>query len=252
MSILVIGGLGFIGSNLVSQLRQANQSVDILDIKKESNVLDYQKYDTVFHLGGISSVKAGYDEPLYAFDNVRFLIDVLESIKETKTKLIFASSFVCFNSDLSPYPLSKKVCESYCEMYRKLYKVNVSVARISNVYPNPNGNICKLLEQKKQNKPLEIYGDGNQRRDFIHVDDVVSALIHISNLNLYRNYNVCSGELKSFNELAAVIGGDVKYLKCELPLKEEVVNFLGLKPDIKFWKPEIFIEDYLKENLGVK
>lgn len=250
MKVLVIGGCGFIGSFLCKSLCNLNFQVDVFDLKngdlenvKYLKIFDCKDYDLIFHLGGVSSVKSGYENPLKTSEDISFLVNILESIQNTKTKLVYASSFMVFSKELSPYSLSKNTCENYCRIYSK--RCNVSIARIANVYPNPNGNICNLIKQKKQNESILIFGDGEQKRDFVHVEDVVSALIKISNM-ICSTYHICSGELKSFNQLASLLEAKVKYIP--FSYKEDVENFPQVNPDIEDWIPHNKIENYLKEN----
>lgn len=255
---LITGGFGFIGSRLASKLK--NNLVDVLDFydgnliihrqgiveQKSAINIRYNSYDTIFHLAAVSSINSSYLSPIKTFEvNVFSTIKLLQSIKSSlsrDTKLIFASSFTVHDKNNNHYSLSKKVCEQYCEMYRELHNINVVIVRIGNVYGGRKGIINSLIEQRNQNTPLIIPGDGNQTRDFIHVDDVVSGLIEVENLS--GTFELCTGITKSLNDIANLIGGEKLYAPNSL-----YESFHTNQPNIPNWQPKISLEEYLKKQV---
>lgn len=259
MKYLVTGGCGFIGSKLVAALDPIKNAIDVYDINKRNLIaevgyllekpdLKKEKYDVIFHLGAVASIRAGFEDPIRTINtNVVETVGILDAIKKEDTKLVFVSSCTVYCEDHSPYSLSKKTCEEYCKMYQNLFGVNVAIARIGNAYgePDTRGIVHRLVNQRLNKKPLTVTGDGTQTRDFIHVDDIVSGLIEISKLN--GTFDLCSGEIYNINQLADFLGGPIEYI--QLPPCEgfKVPNKI---PNIPNWKPTIRIEDYLKSKIA--
>ena len=254
MKCLVTGGCGFIGSKLVEALCP-DHNIDVFDVVKKNvvagasylNFPHYENYDVIFHLGAVSSIRASFQDPVKtASTNIIGTVAILDQIAKTNVKLVFCSSCTVYCDEHSPYSLSKKVCEDYCEMYRKLYNTNISIARIGNAFGETDhkGVINRLLNQHKNKELLTITGDGSQTRDFIHVDDIVSGLIEISKIES-GTFDVCSGEVYSLNEIAHMIGGEIEYV----PLPPcEGFHTLNVACNIPNWKPKIPISKYLKSQ----
>ena len=131
--------------------------------------------------------------------------------KKNEVKVLYAGSSSRHHepSD-SPYAMTKFLGEEICKLYRKTYNVNVEIARFYNVYgPHATldekfGNVIGIwLYQAMKGKPLTIVGDGEQRRDFIHVDDLVDGLIRIAKTKLKHDdaWEIGSGINYSINEL---------------------------------------------------
>lgn len=228
--ILVTGGVGFIGSNLIKGLKELNfelVSLDDYSTGLKANELDGVQYikddilninnivndfDFCFHLAAQSRVQPSFSNPEDSFRvNVNGTLKVMEWAKNTKVKVIYAGSSSRHHepSD-SPYAMSKFIGEEVCKLYRNSFKVNVEIARFYNVYgPYSNidekyGNVIGIwISQALKGKPLTIVGDGNQRRDFIHVEDLVNGLIKISKSSLHHEdaWEIGSGINYSVNEL---------------------------------------------------
>jgi len=231
-------------------------------------------YDYVFHLAALPSVPYSIEHPTKTHRvNVSGTYNILKSSLDSKVKkVIFASSSAVYGnknandknaksyeSDLSepesPYALQKMMGEQYCEMFNKVYGLPTVALRFFNVYgerADPNSEhslvIGKFLKLKKEGKPLVIYGDGEQTRDFVHVSDVVNALI-LAMTKPVKNetINVCSGESSSINNIADIISDKKEYLP---PRKGDVLRTLGDNTKAKRllgWEPEITLENGIKE-----
>jgi nucleoside-diphosphate-sugar epimerase len=168
--------------------------------------------------------------------NVDGTLNVLYASYKNKVKrLIFASSAAVYGyikklplkedmapKPVSPYGLHKLIGEYYCQLFSNLYNLETVCLRYFNVYGprmNPNGLyalvIGKFLKLRKENKPLTIYGDGKQTRDFIYVDDVVRAnILAMKSKKVGKGevINICSGKNYSINYIAKLIGGKKIYL----------------------------------------
>lgn len=169
-----------------------------LDIrsKEAKQVILKEKPDVVFHLAAQADVGVSVANPSYdASVNVNGTINILEACREVGVKkLIFASTSAVYgdikadiiseNDETNPisfYGASKLCAESYIKLFYSLYKLPYTILRYGNVYgPNQiakgeGGVIPIFLEKIKTGQPLTVFGDGEQTRDFIYVDDVIKA-----------------------------------------------------------------------------
>ena len=227
------------------------------------------EYDYVFHLAALPSVPYSIKHPTKTHRvNVGGTYNILKGSLDSKVKkVIFASSSAVYgNQELpnietmplkpeSPYAFHKVIGEQYCKMFSDIYNLPTVVLRFFNVYgkrADPNSEyslvIAKFLKLKKEGKPLVIYGDGEQTRDFVHVSDVVNALILAMTKPVENEViNICSGESSSINNIADIISDKKEYLP---PRKGDVLHTLGNSSKAKRllgWESEITIEDGIKE-----
>ncbi len=206
-NVLVTGGAGFIGSNLIKKLIEKGYDVTSLDNYSTGNIENHVngakylnddieniskikiQFDTCFHLAAQSRVQPSFDNPEESFRvNVSGTSKVMEWSKENDVKVIYAgSSSKHHNPSDSPYAMYKFMGEEVCKLYRKSFGVNVEIARFYNVYgPGENidekyGNVFGIWRAKiAKGEPLPIVGDGQQKRDFIHVFDIVEGLQKIA------------------------------------------------------------------------
>ena len=229
-NILVTGGVGFIGSNLIKVLIDQGfnvTSVDDYSSGLKSNEVKGAKYinldiesidkvdgkfDLCIHLAAKSRVQPSFKAPNEYFRvNVQGTMKIMEWAKKNKVKVVYAgSSSKHHDPSDSPYAMYKYLGEEGCKLYRNSYNVNVEIARFYNVYgPNESldeehGNVIGIWRSKvKKNLPLPIVGDGNQRRDFTHVFDIVNALIKIADSNKKHEdaWELGTGMNYSINEL---------------------------------------------------
>lgn len=205
-NILVTGGAGFIGSNLIKKLIDEGYNVTSLDnystgtneneVKEAKYITDdienivklKMKFDVCFHLAAQSRVQPSFDDPLESVRvNVLGTSKVVEWAKINNVKVVYAgSSSKHHDPSDSPYAMTKFLGEEICKLYKKSYNVNIEICRFYNVYgPGENvdekfGNVIGIWSAKiKKNEPIPIVGDGEQKRDFIHVYDLVDGLIKI-------------------------------------------------------------------------
>ena len=205
--VLVTGGVGFIGRNIIKQLLKLGVevvSIDDYSTGYKSNEIDGVKYldidieeissikeknfDLCFHLAAQSRVQPSFDNPLESVRvNVTGTTKVMEWAKINNVKVVYAgSSSKHHDPSDSPYAMTKFLGEEVCKLYKKSFSVNVEICRFYNVYgPGENvdekfGNVIGIWSAKiKKNEPIPIVGDGEQKRDFIHVYDLVDGLIKI-------------------------------------------------------------------------
>ena len=278
--ILVTGGVGFIGTNLIKVLLERDYDITSIDnysvgsIENEvdnvkyinadiENIVDLDldhDYDLCFHLAAKSRVQPSFKDPLeYLRVNVNGTAKVMEWAKITNTKVIYAgsSSRHCDPSD-SPYAMYKFLGEEICKLYKKSYSIDIEIARFYNVYgpleslDETHGNVIGIWRSKvNKNESLPIVGDGNQRRDFTHVYDIVDGLIKIANskksnhdaweLGTGLNYSI--NELfdffkEKFNVTRVNIPDQPGNYKQTLRENDDTLNELG-------WKPSDRLKDHI-------
>ena len=283
--IMVSGGAGFIGSHLVDKLIELGHDVTVLDdlssgkqenINPKAKFVCYNisnlwwngKFDYVFHLAAIPGVPFSVEHPTKTHRvNITGTYNVLKSAMDNKVKkVIFASTAALYGEcdypakeddpicPESPYAFQKAVGEGYMKLFSKVYGLPTLSLRFFNVYgrrsdpDNPYSLvISKFLKLKKEEKPLIIYGNGKQTRDFVYVDDVINACIKAMESPISNEViNVCSGEAISINDLADLIGGEKQYLPVR---KGDVLHTLGDNSKAKEllqWTPKVQIEEGIR------
>jgi UDP-glucose 4-epimerase len=280
MNILVTGGAGFVGTNLIKRLLKDGHNVVSLDNystgKKENeqkgctyfdvdirDVVDFsyfmEKPDVIYHLGAIARIQPSFQYPANTLEvGILGTMNILEWVREleNKPRMIFAgSSSVHSGKFKNPYTFSKVVADDLCLLYKKHFGVNVSICRFYNVYgPHQltEGEYCTVVgifERQYGNKePLTITGDGFQRRDFTHIDDIVDGLILTSeNETCWDEIELGRGNNHSINELADMFNTKTTYID-ERPgeAKETLCNTLIAKRLIGY-EPKVNLEDYINE-----
>jgi UDP-glucose 4-epimerase len=207
MNVVITGGAGFIGTNLAKRLLKEGHKVMVLDdysVGKVENHIDGVKYipmnieqinymsgdevDVCFHLAALSRIQPSFETPSEFFRvNTSGTEAVCEWARKGNVKVIYAGSSSQWHDPFqSPYAMYKKLGEDICKMYKRVYGTDIEIARFYNVY-GPNeiiegewaAVIGKWRGQVEKNHPITIVGDGKQRRDFTHVDDIVDGLIRI-------------------------------------------------------------------------
>lgn len=229
---------------------------------------EFEGADYVFHMAANPSVQGSIDYPAIATDDLMATVRVLDTARRLKVKkVVFSSSSSIYgdatiptNEDnpanpKSPYALSKYQGEQYCKMFFELYGLESVSLRYFNVYGNRmtttgayRSVLSVFLEAHQNNKPLNIVNDGEQRRDFVHVSDVVDANIKAMKLDYAGSVgiNIGCGKNYSVNEIADMIGGDKAFGEKRIEPKETLAGISKAK-DILKWKPEISLEDWIKE-----
>ena len=227
--------------------------------------------DAIFHLAAKTTVQESINKPEYYNNvNVKGTLNMLILANKLNVKrFIFSSSSSVYGdvkvptsedyslNPLSPYALNKLIGEQYCKLYSDIYNLDTICLRYFNVYGDRmNNEGYKLVfpifkEQKINNKPLTINNDGEQRRDFIHVDDIVDANILVANHKSNFNgdiYNVGSGINYSINEIADMFGGEKQYGNKVIEPFETLAEMAKIDLDLD-WKPKSDLKKWIKNYL---
>ncbi len=281
--ILVTGGAGFIGSNLIKKIIENGHDVSSLDnystgkIENEvpganyinddiENILELNtKFDVCFHLAAQSRVQPSFDNPEESIRvNVNGTAKVMEWARINNVKVIYAgSSSKHHDPSDSPYAMTKFLGEEICKLYKKSFSVNVEICRFYNVYgPGENvdekfGNVIGIWSAKiKKNEPIPIVGDGEQKRDFIHVYDLVDGLIkigfsqksHIDAWELGTGINYSINELyrlfyEKYNVDSVNIPDQPGNYRKTLRINDDTLNLLK-------WRPKDRLKNHI-DNLNL-
>ena len=276
MNILVTGGCGFVGHALTVELIKRGYNVDVIDnlsigkeaktpigcnfiggdIRAMDNIVD-KPYDCIFHLAALSRIQPSFQNPTQTFTvNSNGTKNVVEYAFQNKSKLIYSgSSSRWHNPSLSPYAMSKHIGEEWIKMYKEVYNIDAEIVRFYNVYgpgelvdSHMAAVIGKWRHQIKNNQPLTIVGDGEQRRDFTHIDDIVDGLIKIAESNETNDsWELGTGNNYSVNEVAEFFVGRFDCETIKIPnqqgnyketirVNDDALNKLGWKPSDKLKK----------------
>ena len=283
MNIIVTGGNGFIGQNLVKRLLKDGHCVYSLDNfsttskKVEHEGCEYipfdirdsldkfnfaRNVDCIFHLAAQPRIQPSFKDPMGTFnDNVVGTMNVLEYANKHDIQVIYAgSSSRHHNVHGSPYATTKAIGEELCTMYSLTYGLNTSICRFYNVYGcghtrvGDYSTVIGIFEHKMiHKKPLTIVGDGEQRRDFTHVDDIVDGLmltwIKHSNVNTGHIIELGSGVNYSINEIANMFGGEKEYIEKRMGEYDITLCDISSTKDLIGYVPKHNLEDYIDNFL---
>jgi nucleoside-diphosphate-sugar epimerase len=203
------------------------------DIRKTEDLIDIindNKVDCVIHLAAITELAACEENPQECISvNVGGTASVLEAARITGVrKVIFASTSAVYENTFKPnpnaglheyeevhprlfYSVSKKMAEDVCDSYRVNYDMDITILRYFNVF-GPRQDIHRrspplinyLVREYKAGRVPVLYSDGNQKRDYVHVDDVCRATELCINTS-FRLLNVCSGRVISVREIVKCV-----------------------------------------------
>jgi UDP-glucose 4-epimerase len=251
-------------------------NLDISDKKNIDKIKHLcENYDYIIHMAATPNVQGSIDFPLDSHENnFQTTFNILESMRGTKIKkIIFSSTSAVYGNNekyptdencnldvLSPYGLQKLMSEKYIELYSKIFGIKGVCLRYFNVFGDRMTNhgayksvISVFREQYDLNLPLTITNDGNQRRDFIHVGDVVRAnyLSCISDTDNFEIFNVGSGDNISVNEIASYFNRPTINIGNRIEPFLTLCNSKKIKSKLG-WFPTMSVKEWLNINLNKK
>jgi len=281
MNILVTGGCGFIGYALTKELLLRGYNVDVIDnlsifreakdvtelganflsrdVRAMENV-PLKNYKYIFHLAALSRIQPSFTNPRSTFsNNVEGTRQVVDYALKIHSKLIYAgSSSKHHNPELSPYAMSKYMGEEWIKMYKKCFGLNAEIARFYNVYgPGElvNSDMAAVIglwrAAIQKGEPINIHGDGEQRRDFTHIDDIVDGLIRIAESNEQHEdaWELGTGKNYSINEVADMFGVERKYVNDVKGNYRETIRVNNDATERLGWQPTDKLKQYINSLL---
>ena len=263
------------------------QRVDITSTALEELIKRF-KPEVIFHLAAQVDVRKSVSDPIHdAMLNVIGTLNILQSAKEAGTgKVVFTSSGGCIYGEPdesrlpvtedqiflpealpeSPYGVSKKVVLDYLRYFKKVQGLDYTALALSNVYgPRQEpasevgleGQVVAIFSRKMLGgRPCTIYGDGTQTRDFIFVDDVVSAFVAARDKGSGELVNVGSGQELSVNELYSRLAEltGTRFDPVYAPARPGELNRIVVDPskaaDVLSWRPGTDLGEGLKQTVA--
>ena len=274
---VVIGGLGFIGSNLVRELVKTHdvEVIDNLFGGDESRMIEGPNYhitdakniscviadaDVVFHLGEYARVEPSFDAPLECFKNNDQLIHVLHFCLDKGAQLVYACTSSVYTEHgkfLTPYTLSKHRNVELIEAYTNWYGLRAKLTYFYNVYgPGENSSgknstvVGKFLSLHQQGKELTVTAPGTQERNFTHVDDTVSGILCV-----YEKgddgvpYGIASPDSYSVLDIAEKLGDYTVSGETKRGNRSSSDISIAANTTALGWSPSHNLMDYLDEQL---
>lgn len=248
--------------------------VDIENIQALEVIFRLYKFDAVLNLAARAGVRYSMINPhVYLSTNASGTLNLLELMKKygigkmvlASTSSLYAGQPMPFKEDLavntpiSPYAASKKAAEVMAYTYHYLFGIDISVVRYFTVYGpagRPDMSIFRFIKWIDEGKPIILYGDGSQARDFTYVDDIADGTILAMKNVGYEIINLGGG--KNPISLKTVIETIQKYLNKEAVIEYRPFHKADLKETwaditkaekILGWKPKISFEEGIKRTI---
>jgi len=243
MRAIVTGGVGFVGTNLIKRLLRDGHRVVSLDnystgFKENeqdgcqyfdvdiTKVRDYSffmdKVDVIFHIAALARIQPSILSPKETIENnFNGTLNILEYARKSGIEVVYAGSSSKHHGLYgSPYAWSKYGGEELCKLYSEVYDLNTTICRFYNVYgphqirDGAYATVLGIFERQYLNgESLTITSDGEQRRDFTHVNDIVDGLIRCVGKDSKANeYELGTGINYSINEVADMFNYRKKYI----------------------------------------
>jgi nucleoside-diphosphate-sugar epimerase len=280
MKVLVTGGAGFVGTNLIKQLlKEGHQVISVdnyhtglksnhqpgaqyveFDIRNIDDYSSWGEFDIVYHLAAIARIQPSFKEPYdYFTTNANATFKIAKYCSEKNIPLVFAGSSSHWSGKFkNPYTFSKDVSEEIIQLFQKHYGLKASIARFYNVYGPyhlKEGGYCTVIGKWEkcieEQKPLTIYGNGNKRRDFTHIDDIVSALILINEKQAWGHmFELGRGKNYSIKEIASMFQTDIIY-EADKPGEADITLCTDtVAKEVLGWEAKLDISDYINNYLA--
>lgn len=273
MKILVTGGAGYVGSNLVKHLKKhTNATITSLDnyftgqkanhIKGVEyiqnctwNINELPKQDIVYHFGEYSRVVPSFKDVEYLMtSNLWGTSRVLEQCKKWNAKLIYSASSSKFggNENLSPYSWVKAKMVELIKNYGEWYGLKYEVCYFYNVYGKNHiseGDYATVIgifeKQYKEGKALTIVGDGKQSRQFTHIDDIVNALDKVRKRDGNKEWYLSSDVEYKIIDVARMFTDNIKFIPERKGERYKATTIQNDTKKVLNWKIKNNLEDYI-------
>ena len=247
---------------------------DIRDLQSLKNIFKESNPQAVIHLAARAGVRYSLENPfIYAETNILGVLNTLELCREFKVpKLILASTSSLYaaekspfredspaNTPISPYAATKKAAETLCYTYHYLYGIDITVLRYFTVYGpcgRPDMSYFKFIQQIEQGKPVMVYGDGRQKRDFTYVDDIAQGTVMALKKTGYRVINLGGGKRYELSHMIRLIEKNLGKKASLRYLPENKTDMRDTWADntlarrILGWRPKISLEEGIRRTVA--
>ena len=283
MNIIITGGSGFIGSNLIKRLLNDNKIINILSIDnyltglKDNEIIDNRityvcdstwninkrkKYSDfnpslLYHFGEYSRIASSFGEPNMVMNyNLRGTFEVIEFCRNNNCKLIYSGSTSIFGNNMkdqhsSPYSWSKAKNIELIRNYKKWYNLDFVITYFSNVYGEgqiESGKYSTVIgifkKQYENNEPLTIVKPGTQTRDFTHINDTINAIIIASQKGEGDGYIIRTGIQYSILEVAKMFSTNYVLVQEQRGNRTESSGNMDKMLELG-WKSTFHLKDYI-------
>jgi UDP-glucose 4-epimerase len=246
------------------------------DIRESASIApSFRGVDCVFHTAALPRVPLSIEKPLEThMVNVVGTINVLLAVKDAGVRrVVFSGSSSVYGDQphlplneemrpnpLSPYALQKLAGEQYTRLFHRLYGIETLTLRYFNVFGPRMATegayltvISAFLQARREGRPLPIYGDGEQTRDFTHVRDVVRANLLATDSEIAdgRPINIGQGRSVSVNWIAERIGGPKVYRPARAGDVRNTLADHGLAERVLGWRPQVSTEQGVDELVKI-
>ncbi len=257
--------------NLIHHSNFYWREVDIGNRVEIEEIFDKYKISEVMNLAARAGVRYSKIDPyIYMQTNVNGTLNILEQMRKygikkmvlASTSSLYAGSPLPYNEELpvnkplSPYAASKKAAEAICYSYHHLYQMDITVVRYFTVYGpagRPDMSYFRFINWIEKGEPIQLYGDGEQARDFTYVTDIASGTIKALDISGYEIINLGGGKdpvsildmIKMLEEMVgkkAVIkflpedSADMKITWADIDKADKLLN----------WRPKVLLRDGLQ------
>jgi nucleoside-diphosphate-sugar epimerase len=278
---LVTGHTGFLGKNLVPELEKQGTTVIGYSSKEGNDILDASRLwqasrnvDVVYHLAAYAKPAESLQNPGLAVDvNVRGTLNVLEACRKNNFLLVYPSSCEIYGDSMepiieqhelnppNPYAASKAAADRLCYSFARTYKIKVATLRLFNPYgahQQLNKIIPTFYSQAIGDKPITVYGQGTDTRDYTYINDITRALLMAHRLPSGETVNLCTGNALTNMQVAKMVKEKTQssspILTAEYPalfggIRHQVGSNSKAKQLIG-WEPKTKFEDGLDKTIN--
>jgi len=281
-NILVTGGAGFIGSNLIKTLKKEDYNITSIDsyiagkvdnhIKgvdyirlntkdfNKTNQLFYSKFDVVFHLGEYSRIVSSFDDINEVWlSNSLGTFNIVEYCRKNNVKLIYAGSSTKFADEgvnHSPYSFTKSKSADLIKNYGKWYNLEYSICYFYNVFGegydsspvNGYESVISIFEkQYKKHEPLTICGDGKQSRSFTYVGDIVEGLIKSWKYPKNVEFQLNNPNIYTILEIANMFSNNITFIPKRKGDRMTSNTTNSNSRELLNWKTTKNVDEWIKE-----
>ena len=278
MRVIITGGAGFVGTNLIKKLLKKGHEITSIDnystglIENHLDGCEYLQHDirdifdydflnpdVIFHLAATARIQPSFRDPKkYFTTNANGTLNIAEYCANNNIPLIYAGSSSHHSGKFSnPYTFSKDIGEEIIKLYQDQFNLKCSIARFYNVYGpyqliegGYTTLIGKWLNNIKNNIKCEIYGDGEKRRDFTHVNDIVDGLERIMKQQAYGHvFEFGRGKNYSINDVATMFRIEATYKPDKPGEAQDTLADYSLAAELLGWEPKMNLIDYINKEL---